>query len=126
MKMPFIISKNFFVFQKQKVCVRFRFLSGRKKTFFFEEAKLRNCFFLGERKRIFLAKMESNGVSGASGGGGGAGGGAAAAAGATGAARTEGEKAYADSIMASINQNDDRKLFVGSLAWSVYIKRISL
>ena len=59
--------------------------------------------------------MEStNGVSGASGGGGGVGGGAAA-----GGARSESDKAYADSIMASINQNDDRKLFVGSLAWSV-------
>ena len=58
--------------------------------------------------------MEStNGVSGASGGGGGAGGGAAAGGAATG------DKAYADSIMASINQNDDRKLFVGSLAWCV-------
>merc|ERR1719334_1341641 len=55
--------------------------------------------------------MESNGVSGTSGGGG-AGGVAAA-----GGARSEAEKQYADSIMASINQNDDRKLFVGSLAW---------
>ena len=47
--------------------------------------------------------MESNGVSGAAGGG--------------GAGGAAGDKAYADSIMASINQNDDRKLFVGSLAW---------
>lgn len=66
-------------------------------------------FLLGEGKDIFGEKMEStNGISGA--GGGGAGGAAAGA-------RTEGEKPYADSIMASINQNDDRKLFVGSLAW---------
>ena len=62
-----------------------------------------------------MAKMEStNGVSGVSGGGGGVGGGA----------RSESEKQYADSIMASINQNDDRKLFVGSLAWSVLSKLV--
>jgi len=87
----------------------FLVITKEKLFFFSEKSKLRKTvsrfFFFGGKRKEFLfgEKMESNGVSGAAGGG--------------GAGGAAGDKAYADSIMASINQNDDRKLFVGSLAW---------